>query len=115
MTQDGLDKAYASYQDLQCICVSHSLKDFMDMDAYISLKQQKSTQDGQAVYFNVYNWFLGPNHEAMQDAEAEKKLQNSHYDGKKKRWHWDMYVTLNQKCHTIMESHADLPWHHQWH
>ena len=44
---------------------------------------------------------------ARHVAEAERKLQNSHYDDEKKGGEWDEYVTLNKKQHTIMESLAD--------
>ena len=30
--------------------------------------------------------FLHPDHVARQAAEAERMLQNSHYDGKRKMW-----------------------------
>ena len=44
---------------------------------------------------------------ARQAAEAERKLQSSHYDGEKKGWEWDKYVTLHKEQHTIMESLTD--------
>ena len=54
------------------------------MDAYVSLKKKKSTQDTHIVYFNVQKQFSGPDHMVRHAAEAEKKLQNSHYDSEKK-------------------------------
>ena len=39
-----------------------------------------------------------------QAADAKRKLQNSYYDGKKKGWDWDTYVTLHQEQHAIIES-----------
>ena len=34
-------------------------------------------------------------------------LQNSHYDGEKKGWDWDKYVTLRKEQHTIMKHMVD--------
>ena len=39
-----------------------------------------------------------------QAAEAEGKLQNSHYDGKRKTWDWDNYAVLHIEQCVIMES-----------
>ena len=39
--------------------------------------------------------------------KAKRKLQNSHYDGKKKEWDWDKYVALHKEQLTIMESLTD--------
>ena len=75
------------------------------MDAYVYVKQQKCTQDGQAVFFNVCKKLLGPNHVARQAAEAGK-LHNSQHD-EKKGWDWDKYVALHKEQHMIMESLAD--------
>ena len=59
-----------------------------DMDTYVYTKQRKATQDGKAMYFTVHKHFLGLEHVARQTAEAEGKLQNSHYDGERKTWDW---------------------------
>ena len=42
-----------------------------------------------------------------QATYAERELQNSHYDGEKKLWDWDKYVTLNKEQHTIIKSLLD--------
>ena len=46
-------------------------------------------------------------HVARQAVEAERKLQNSHYDGEEKMWDWDKYIALHEEQHTIMESLTD--------
>ena len=90
MTQDGLNKTYVSWQ-CDTIKVDNALvhqilsKIFMDMDAYVNLQQRKYHY-GQTVYFDVHQWFLSSDQVIRQDIEAEKKLQNSHYDDKKKQW-----------------------------
>ena len=55
-------------------------KVFTDMVAYVYVKQSKATQNDQAVFFDIHN------HVARQAADAEEKLQNSHYDGERKTW-----------------------------
>ena len=44
---------------------------------------------------------------ARQATEAERKLQNSHYDGKRNYWDWDKYVTHHNEQHVIMEHLTD--------
>ena len=83
-------------------------KVFMDMDANVYVKQRKTTQDSQAVYFDIHKWFLGPDHVARQATNAERKLQTSHYDHKKKGWDWDKCITLHKEQHAIMESLTDF-------
>ena len=46
----------------------------MDIDTYVYMKQRRSTQDGQAVYFNIHKRFFNPDHVAREAAEVEKKL-----------------------------------------
>ena len=62
-------------------------------------------QDHQAT--NINKRFLGSDNVARQATEAEEKLQNSHYDGKKKMCDWDKYVALHKEQHAITESLAD--------
>ena len=64
-------------------------------------------QDDQAVFFNIHKQFLGIDHVARHAAEAERKLQTSHYDGEKKGWDWDKYITLHKEQHAIMEILTD--------
>ena len=45
------------------------------------------------MFFNIHEQFLGPDHVAEKTIEAERKLQNQYYDGKKKGWDWDKYLT----------------------
>ena len=79
----------------------------MDMDSHVYMKHRMSTQDGQAVFFDTHKQFLDTNHVARQATEAKKKLQTSHYGGRRKGWDWDKYVALQKEQHAIMESLAD--------
>ena len=56
------------------------------------------------MYFDVHRSFLGHDHVSMQTADMKQKLQSSHYNGEKKVWNWDIYVSLYKKQHTIIES-----------
>ena len=40
-------------------------------------------------------------------ADAEGKLQNSHYNGERKAWDWDKYVALYKEQYAIMENFTD--------
>ena len=44
---------------------------------------------------------------ARQAADAERKMQTSHYDGEMKGWDWDKYVSLHKQQHAMMESLTD--------
>ena len=67
------------------------------------------------MFFDVHKHFLGPYHVAREAADAEGKLQNSHYDGERKTWDWDKYVVLHKEQHAIIESLIDYGYSGQWH
>ena len=88
MTQECLDKAYLSYQfdtfKIDSSFMHQILSNiFTDIHTCVYIKQRKSTQDDQEMFFDMYKWFLGLDHVARQATDAERKLQNSPYDGKK--------------------------------
>ena len=109
MTQETLDRAYLSYL-VDTFNINNALvyqilsKMFTDMDAYVYVKQRKGMHDSQAVCFDIHKQFLRPDHVARQAAEAEGKLQNSHYDCKREMWDWDKYVALHKEQHAIMKN-----------
>ena len=59
------------------------------------------------MFFHIHKRFLGPDNVVRQDTDAEGKLQNSHYNCKRKTWEWDMYVALHKEQQAIMESITD--------
>ena len=71
------------------------------------VKQRKSTQEGGVVFFDIHKNISCPWPFSSQAYKAEKKLQSSHYDGEKKRWDCNEYVTLHKEQNTIMEILAD--------
>ena len=36
-----------------------------------------------------------------------QKQKTSHYDGERKMWDWDKYITLHKEQHSIMDSLTD--------
>ena len=111
MNEESLVRVYLDYRcDFK---INNTLvyqifsKLFTDMGSYVYVKQRKSMQDGQAVLFHIHKHFFNPDHVVRQAADAERKLQTSHYDGERKWWDWDKYVTLHKEQHVIMESLTD--------
>ena len=83
-------------QDQQCIGVSNSLEGVHGHGCTCLPITEKRDVGWLSIFFNVHKHFLGPDHVARQATEAERKLQTSHYDGEKKGWDWDMFVTLHK-------------------
>ena len=69
MTWETIDGAYLIYQ-VNTFKIDNAMvyqifsKVFTDTDSYVYLKQRKSKQDSQAVYFDIHKHFVGPNHVA---------------------------------------------------
>ena len=112
LNQDSLDRVYGDQQvdtfKVDNIMVYQILsKRFTNMDAFFYEKQRRATQDGQVVFINIHKHFLGSDHVIRQATDVEGKLQNFHYDDKRKTWDWDKYVALHKEQHAIMESLTD--------
>ena len=65
LTQEFSDRVFLSYQyiifNIDNALVHNIISMmFMDTDSYIYMKQRKSKQGDQAVYFNVHKHFVGP-------------------------------------------------------
>ena len=56
------------------------------------------------MFFDIHKQFCGPDHVDRQATDAERKLQNSQYDGEKKGWDWDKYVAIHKEEHTMIKS-----------
>ena len=108
----SLDKFYYLYEvhifKIDNALVSQILfKIFIEMDAFVYMKQRKDSQDVPAVYLDIHKQYLGTDHVARQTAEADRKLQLSSYDSEKKEWDWDKFVTLHKENHAIIDSLTD--------
>ena len=112
MSQHTLDRACLSHQadafKIENTMVYQILfKVFTNMGALVYVKQRRGMQVSQAVFFDVHKHFLCPDHVARHAADAEGKLQNSHYDRERNSWDWDKFVVLHKEQHVIMESLTD--------
>ena len=57
------------------------------------------------MFFDILKQFLVPDHVTRQSTEAKRKLH--HYDGEKKGWDCDKYITLHKEQQTIMKTLVD--------
>ena len=102
VNQESFDKIYLDHQ-VDTFKIDNAMvyqilsKAFTDTDAYIYVKLSSV----------IHKCFLSPDHVARKATEAERKLQNSHYDGERKTWDWDKYVAFHREQHTIMENLTD--------
>ena len=96
LDRDYLDHQCDAFKIDNTLVYQILLKVFTYMDVFVYVKQRKETQDGWAVFFDVHKHFLGSEHVARQAAEAEEKLQTSHYDGERKTWDWNKYLALHK-------------------
>ena len=77
LNQEALERVYLDYwcdtfKIDNALVYQILLKMFMDMDAYVYVKQRKEMQDSQAVFFDIHKLFLDPNHVARQATKAER-------------------------------------------
>ena len=64
-----------------------------DTDLNPHVKQHKSKRDGREAFYTIHSWWIGPNHVNTTATEAEIVLQMSTYDGEKKAWNGEKYIT----------------------
>ena len=75
-----------------------------DMDLYPYVKEHKSKSDGRGAFYAIHSRWLGPNQMNVTASEAEMALQMSTYNGEKKAWNREKYVTLHVKYHIILRN-----------
>ena len=93
-------------QDWQSLMYHSFSNIFMNMNAYFKHKTEEEKQGWLSCGFWHPLQFLSPKHVDGKAAEAERKLQTSHYDGEKKQWYWEKHVAFHKEHHTIIKSHA---------
>ena len=76
LNKDSLYRVYVDYQTdafkVDNAMVYQMLTEmFTDTDAFVYVKQRKSIQDGQAVFFDIHKHFLSIDHVAKQATDAE--------------------------------------------
>ena len=82
------------YDDRDQIC--------KDTNLYPYIKHHKSTRDGRGAFHAIHSRWQGPNHVNATASEAEIALQTSMYDGEKRAWNWEKYVSCHVKYHIIL-------------
>eukprot|EP00934_Nitzschia_sp_Nitz4_P001810 Nitzschia sp. Nitz4//scaffold191_size41780//52//5493//NITZ4_007461-RA/size41780-processed-gene-0.69-mRNA-1//1//CDS//3329540163//1810//frame0 len=66
-------------------------------------KKFRVKKDGRGAYKALHTHYLGENNRDNLAAKAEAKLQTLTYDGEKKRWNWEKYVSSHLEQHQILE------------
>ena len=75
---------------------------YKDTDLYPYVKHNKSKSHGRGTYYNIQSRWLGPNHVNATASEAEMALRMSMYNGEKKAWKWEKYVTCHVNYHIFL-------------
>ena len=74
-----------------------------DQPCWTQVKPAQRGRDGRAAYWELYNFFLGPNRVNLAAAMAEKKLEDNVYTGQRRRQTFDTYVKVELDQHAILE------------
>jgi len=67
------------------------------------MKDFVQLRDGRGVYCALFNHYLGPNNVNNQSAASEKALAMISYNGERRHWNFDNYVTAQKKHHQIWQ------------
>jgi hypothetical protein len=76
------------------ICGKHS--------CFVYIKPDVRTRNGRDVYMLLFDQFLGPNNVGNMASEAETKLTSTIYNGEKKRFTWETYVSIHTEQHSVL-------------
>lgn len=74
-----------------------------DLDCWTWVRPAQRSRDGRRAFYGLYNHYLGPNNVNLAAGAAETKLRTSHYDGEKRRWNFESYVTMQKEQHEILQ------------
>ena len=70
-----------------------------DEECWTYVKLAQRAHNGRAAFFMLYDHYLGANNVNNMASDAEHKLINVHYQGEKKRWTFEKYVSLQVDQH----------------
>ena len=118
MTQDTLDRAYLRHQVVKidnAMVYQILSKVFTDMKAFVYMKQRKPLQDGQAVYLDIHEHFLGPDHVVRQATGAHGKLQTPSMMVRERHGIGKRMSPSRTACHYGEPYRSWLMWYGQWH
>eukprot|EP00934_Nitzschia_sp_Nitz4_P008127 Nitzschia sp. Nitz4//scaffold260_size33533//228//6137//NITZ4_007876-RA/size33533-snap-gene-0.41-mRNA-1//-1//CDS//3329544674//8117//frame0 len=74
-----------------------------DTECWTYAKKYRTKKDGRAAYLALYKHYLGENNRDTMADKAEAKLASLTYDGEKKRWNWEKFVSSHLEQHQILE------------
>ena len=60
-------------------------------------------KNGRAAYWALHDHYLGPSNVDNMASTAEKALLTAQYDGERRNWNFESYVSLHQQQHVILE------------
>jgi hypothetical protein len=69
---------------------------------FVYSKPDLRTRNGRDAYTLLFDHFLGPNNVGNMASEAETELTDTLYNGEKKRFTWETYVSIHTEQHSIL-------------
>ena len=75
-----------------------------DKECWTYVKVAQRTRDGRMAFWSLYNHYLGPNAVDNMANMAERRLVQTTYDGEKKRWNFEKYMTVHTDAHHTLEN-----------
>ena len=74
-----------------------------DKECWTYVKVAQRARDGRMAFRSLYNHYLGPNAVDNMANTAERKLVQTTYDGEKKRWNIEKYITVHTDAHHTLD------------
>ena len=78
-----------------------------DHECWTYVKPSQRKQDGRKAYLSLKNHYIGTKHVDTMSSKAESILNTTSYNGEKRRWTFEKYVTLHKEQHTILQGLKD--------
>ena len=72
-------------------------------DCWTYVKTGQKKKDGRAAFLALRDHYLGPNHVNHQATMAETKLRTLRYEGEKRRFKFEQFVTIQRAQHQTLE------------
>jgi hypothetical protein len=84
-----------------------------DSNGWTWMKSHSRCRDGREAYWSLYNHYLGASKTNNVQASAEGKLNNTIYQGEKRRFNFERYAQIHKEQHTALnglEQHGYALW-----
>jgi hypothetical protein len=69
---------------------------------FVYIKPALRTRNGRDACMLLFDHFLGPNNVGNMASEAETKFTSTLYNGEKKRFTWENYVSIHNEQHSVL-------------